>query len=230
MSKLIDLSQEIYQGMQVYPGHQKTVIWVHHTHEEIAKNFEGGFSYQSRGLLMSDHGPTHVDALSHLDPRPEAPSIEKMSLDLFYGDAVCIDVSHKEPHAYIDDGDLDEAVAKSRVEVRQGDILLLYTGTFNRLYGTPEYTSQYPGLDKAGSTWLVEKGIKTFGVDSPSPDNPISRTYPCHMMCRKYGITHYENLANLDQVVGRRFLFIGFPLRIRGGSGSPVRVVAVLDA
>ena len=63
----------------------------------------------------------------------------------------------------------------------------------------------YPGLDETGSMWLVEKGIKTFGVDSSRPDNPASRTYPCHMMCRKYGITHYENLANLDQLVNGTF-------------------------
>jgi kynurenine formamidase len=229
MSSLIDLSQEIYQGMYVYPGHLKTVIWEHHSHEETSKNFEGGFSYQSRGLLMSDHGPTHVDALSHLDPNPEAPSIEKMELGLFYGPAVCVDVSHKQPHANIGASDMDEAIARSPVEVRRGDILLLYTATFNRFQGTTQYLSQYPGLDEAGSMWLVERGVKTFGVDSPSPDNPISRTYPCHMLCRKYGITHYENLANLDQVVGRRFTFIGFPLRIRGGTGSPVRAVAALD-
>lgn len=229
MARLIDLSQEIYQGMNVYPGHLKTVIWEHHTHEETRKNFEGGFSYQSRGLLMSDHGPTHVDALSHLDPRPEAPSIELMALDLFYGPATCIDVSHKEPQTYINAGDLDEAVSRSPVPAQRGDILLLYTGTFNRLHGKKEYVSQYPGLDESGSMWLVEKGIKTFGVDSPSPDNPISRTYPCHMMCRKYGITHYENLAQLDQVVGKRFTFIGFPLRIRNGTGSPVRAVALME-
>jgi kynurenine formamidase len=48
-------------------------------------------------------------------------------------------------------------------------------------------------------------------------------------MCREYGITHYENLANLDQVVGKRFTFIGFPLCIREGTGSPVRAVAVLE-
>ena len=77
--------------------------------------------------------------------------------------------------------------------------------------------------------WLVEKGIKTFGVDAPSLDNPISRTYPLHMMCRKYGITHFENLANLDQVVGKRFTFMGFPLKIRNGTGSPVRAVALLE-
>jgi kynurenine formamidase len=71
--------------------------------------------------------------------------------------------------------------------------------------------------------------VKVFGVDSPSPDNPVSRTYPVHMMCRASGITHYENLANLDAVSGRRFTFIGFPLRIRAGTGSPVRAVAVLE-
>ena len=47
------------------------------------------------------------------------------------------------------------------------------------------------------------------------------------MMCRANGITHYENLANLEQVVGRRFLFIGLPLKVRGGTGSPVRAIAV---
>jgi kynurenine formamidase len=178
---------------------------------------------------MSDHGPTHVDALSHLDPRPEAPTIDQMPLATFYGEAICIDVSHKKPHEYISAGELDEALAKSGAELRPGDILLIYTGVYNRLHGTMEYTNQYPGLDESASHWLVEKGVKAFGVDCPSPDNPISRTYPVHMMCRAQGITHYENLANLDQVVGKRFTFVGFPLRIREGTGSPVRAVAILN-
>jgi hypothetical protein len=101
--------------------------------------------------------------------------------------------------------------------------------TYDCFHGRLDYLGQYPGLDESGSAWLVEKGIKIFGVDSPSPDNPISRTYPCHMMCREHGIAHYENPANLDQLVGRRFTFVGCSLRIRGGIGSPVRPVAVLD-
>lgn len=229
MSRLIDLSQEIYQGMRVYPGHLKTVVWDHHLHSETVKSFEGGFSYRSKGLLMSDHGPTHVDSISHLDPREGAPTIDRMDLTTFYGEATCIDLSHKEPRTYISGEDLDEALEKSGAPVNADDTLLIFTGTYNRLHGKEEYLSQYPGLDESGSEWIVEKRIKTFGVDSPSPDNPASRTYPCHMMCREHGITHYENLANLDQLVGRRFTFIGFPLRIRGGTGSPVRAVAVLD-
>lgn len=229
VARLVDLSQEIYQGMYVFPGHLKTVIWEHHSHEETKKNFEGGFSYTSRGLLMSDHGPTHVDALKHLDPREGAPSIDEMDLGLFYGEATCIDISQKEPRTYISDAELDEAVRESGASVREGDILLFYTGTFDRYHGTPEYLSQYPGLDESGGAWISDKKIKTFGVDAPSLDNPASRSYPVHMMCREKGIAHYENLANLGQLVGRRFTFVGFPLLIRDGTGSPVRAVALVD-
>ena len=114
-----------------------------------------------------------------------------MSLDLFYGEATCIDVSHFEPRTYITASDIDATIAKHGADVRKGDILLFFTATFNKVYSTAEYVSMYPGTDESASMWIVEKGIKTFGVDSPSPDNPASRTYPCHMMCRKYGITHY---------------------------------------
>jgi kynurenine formamidase len=98
----------------------------------------------------------------------------------------------------------------------------------NRSIGLIKYLSQYPGLDELGSGWLVEKGGQDLGVNSPSPDNPVSTTYACHMMCREHGISPYENLANLDQLAGKRFTFVGFPLRIRNGTGSPVRAVAVL--
>jgi kynurenine formamidase len=227
--RLVDLSQEIYQGMGVYPGHLKTVIWEHHSHAETAKNFEGGFSYRSSGLLLSDHGPTHVDAISHLDPRESAPAIDAMPLDTFYGPAISLDLAHVEPPDYITAADLDTALAASAVELHPGDALLIRTGDVDKHGGTPGYTSQYPGLDAGAGQWLLDQQVKVFGVDSPSPDNPISRTYPVHMMCREHGITHYENLANLDQVLDRRFTFAGFPLKIRNGTGSPVRAVAIVE-
>ena len=66
---LIDLSQKIYQRMYVYPGHLKTVIWDFHSQEETRERFKGGMSYQSKGLLMSDYGPTHVDAFEPVGKR-----------------------------------------------------------------------------------------------------------------------------------------------------------------
>ena len=229
MQRFVDLSQEIYQGMPVYQGHLKTVIWTHATHEETARNFEGGFSFTSNGVLLCDHGPTHVDAIKHLDPSPDAPAIDQMALEVFYGPATCIDVSHAGPREYISRADIERAVERDHVDVRPGDIVLFYTGTFTRLGGTPQYSLDYPGLDYSASQWIVEHGVQTFGVDSPSPDNPVSKTYPVHMMCRRQQITHFENLANLDQVVGKRFTFVGFPLKFRGGTGSPVRAVAILE-
>ncbi|HEY1518422.1 MAG TPA: cyclase family protein [Solirubrobacteraceae bacterium] len=229
MPRLVDLSQEIYQGMPVYAGHLKTVVFQHHTHEETAPMFESEFSYQSLGLIMCDHGPTHVDALSHLDPSEAAPTIDKMPLDTFWGTGTCLDISDVPPREYCDAGRLDRALEESPSELREGDVLLLRTGTADRLGGTREYTSQYAGLDQTAADWLRDRRVKVFGVDSPSPDNPADRIYPVHLYCRREGVTHYENLANLGEVVGRRFTFFGFPLRIRSGHGSPVRAVAMLD-
>ncbi len=227
--RLIDLSQEIFDGMLVYPGHLKTMIWAHHIHEETAVRFEGGFSYASKGLFLSDHGPTHVDALSHLDPSPDAPSIDQMPLDTFFGPGLAIDVSHVAPRTDITVADLEAALAASTARLEPHMVLLLHTGTFARHGGQPPYLSDYPGLGAEASEWIAAQQVRAFGVDAPSPDNPASRSYPCHMMCRREGITHFENLANLDSLLNRRFVFAGFPLRVRGGTGSPVRAVAILE-
>lgn len=227
--RLIDLSQDIYEGMMVYPGHLKTVLFDHATHEETVERFEGGFSFQTKGVMLNDNGPTHVDSFSHLDPDPEAETIDRMSLDLFHGEAVCIDVSGIPPRTDITAEQLDDAERRSPEKVRPGNILLLYTGTWNRYRGERRYLTDFPGLGSSGNEWILDHQVKTFGVDSPTPDNPVSRSYPCHMMCRHHRITHYENLANLDQVVGRRFVFVGFPLKLRGAHGGPTRAVAIVD-
>jgi kynurenine formamidase len=229
MSRIIDLSQEIYQGMPVYAGHLKTVVFQHHSHEDTAPNFDSGFSYQSLGLMMCDHGPTHVDAISHLDPAEDAPTIDQMPLETFFGEGICLDISDVAPREYCDAERLERALAQSPVPLWAGDVLLLRTGSAERFGGTREYTTQYPGLDQSAADWLAERRPKIFGVDSPSPDNPIDRIYPVHMYCRRDGVTHYENLANLGELLGYRFRFYGFPLRVRGGHGSPVRAVAMID-
>src|SRR3954463_10536995 len=118
--------------MGVYPGHLKTVVWDHATHAETIRLFEGGFSFHSQGLMMCDHGPTHVDAISHLDPADGAPAIDEMPLDTFYGPALCIDVSHVEPPEYITVDDLVQALDAGGHALERGDALLMRTGAFER--------------------------------------------------------------------------------------------------
>jgi kynurenine formamidase len=226
--RIIDLSQDIYQDMMVYPGHSKTAMWQHATHEETAERFEGGFSFQTLAFTMNDNGPTHVDSFSHLDPDGSAQTIDQMPLGLFYGPAVCLDVSQVEPRTDITADDLRRANEASAVQVQRGDIMLLHTADWNRHAGQRAYLSEFPGLGESAADWIAAEGIKTFGVDSPTPDNPASRSYPCHMMCRRSGITHYENLANLDQVLNQRFVFAGFPLKLNGAHGGPTRAVAII--
>ena len=150
MPRLVDLSQEIYQGMGVYPGHLKTVVWDHATHAETIRLFEGGFSFHSQGLMMCDHGPTHVDAISHLDPADGAPSIDEMPLDTFYGPALCIDVSHVEPPEYITVDDLVQALdAGDTAEYRR--VLSPTEALSRQVFAAP---TQYYKTGVAFLSWL----------------------------------------------------------------------------
>lgn len=226
---IVDLSQPIYMGMPVYAGHLATAIFDHHTHTSTIGKFESSMSYATKALIFSDHGPTHVDSISHFDPADGSATIDEMPLATFCGQGTCLDISTIGPREYCSAADLDAALDSTGTKVEEGDVLLLHTGTFERYEGDPNYVVDYPGLDESGAEWLVDRKVKIFGVDSPSPDNPASPTYPVHLVCRREGITHYENLANLRSVIGRRFFFVGLPLRIRGGHGSPVRAVAFVS-
>ena len=228
MPMLIDLSQDIYEGMQVYPGHLKTVVFQHATHEETAPRFESDFSFQTLGFMLNDNGPTHVDSFSHLSPKPGEATIDQMPLDLFFGPAICLDVSDVPAGNDITAEHLDEALANSGLDLNPGDMLFFYTGTYDRYQGTSEYLSEFAGLGESAADWIVAKGVKTFGVDSPTPDNPTSKTYPIHLMSRREHITHYENLR-LTDVVGTRFTFVGFPLKVIGAHGGPTRAVAIVE-
>jgi kynurenine formamidase len=224
---LIDLSQEIYQGMLVYPGHLNTVIWDYHTHEGTVGKFDSDLTYATKGLILSDHGPTHVDSISHFDPSPDAATIDAMPLEGFWGPATCLDISGAADQRRCTADDLDAALAGG--DLRPDDILLLHTGNPERNAGRPEYLTDYPGLDASAAEWLAARELKAFGIDAPTPDIPGDRIYPVHLMSRREGLPHYENLANLGAVAGRRFTFFGLPLKVRGGHGSPVRATALLD-
>ncbi|HEU4915049.1 MAG TPA: cyclase family protein [Acidimicrobiia bacterium] len=228
MSRLVDLSQPIYEGMKVYPGHLKTVTFQHVTHEETSPRFTSEFSFQTWGFMLNDNGPTHVDSFSHLDPDPSAPTIEQMDLGLFYGPAVCLDVSGTPPRTDITAADLDAALEASGLELVAGDHCFFYTATFDRHHDKPEYLTDFAGLGESACDWILDKGITTFGVDSPTPDNPMSTEYPVHLMCRHQRKTHYENLV-LTEVVGKRFIFVGFPLKVVGAHGGPTRAVAIVE-
>jgi kynurenine formamidase len=227
---LFDLSQEVSQQTQMHPLHPRVEVYPYESHEHSKESMGTGFSYAARLLIMSDHASTHVDAMVHFDPDPEALTIDQMSLDTFCGEAICLDLSHLPARAGITVEDLQGALDKGGLEMRKGDIVLLYTGHFERTGGTPEYLTEFPGLEPESAQWLIDQGAKTFGNQAMSVDVPERYDFPVHQVCREAGVTHIENIGELAPVASKRFTLFAFPLKIVPGTGSPIRMVAALPA
>ena len=230
MFEIIDLSQEIFTGMPVFPGLPEVKVTVHQSHEELEGIKGGGVVSPAVNLLeLGEHTGTHVDALSHMGREHRAHSIDTMPLTNFYTEGICLDLSHKGLMELIEAEDLERALSVAGLEIKRGDTVLLYTDHYRRFYGTDDW-HRAPGVSVAATRWLGGQGIAAFGVEPAAPGVRGGSNQEVHRVCGELGFTHYENLCNLHLLVGRgRFRFIGLPLKIRGGTGSPVRAVAVFE-
>jgi kynurenine formamidase len=228
--ELIDLSRDIHHKMQRLPNQPMVIIAPFTTHEEKREADGYMFSSAVTALAMGDHSGTHVDAPVHFDDRPGAASIDEMPLEHFFTEAICLDLSHMPLKSDISITDLEAAEAAAGVRIEAGDTVLLHMDFHRRTAGTEAFITDFPGLTKESATWLGRRGIRMFGVEAVSPGRPGRNNFEVHHVCRDMGFTHMEGLVNLDKLVGRgRFRFIGFPLKIKGGTGSPIRAVAWLD-
>jgi kynurenine formamidase len=228
--ELIDLSREIFHRTQVHPSHPPVVVATWYDHDEKKRAGATEFSSKALSISFSDHAGTHVDAPVHFDARPGALSIDQMPLERFYTEALCLDLSHAPLRHAVTVSEMQSALAASGQDIRPGDTVLLHMATNERLLGTPGYLHDFPGLAVESVHWLADHGIGMFGVEAVSPAPEGEPNFQAHLACAERGITHIECLANLDRLVGRgRFRFIGFPLRIRGGTASPIRAVALME-
>lgn len=182
-------------------------------------------------MTLGDHAGTHVDAPRHFDESEDAATIDEMPLEQFFTPAVCLDLSAKELKSDVSIDDLIAAELASGVSIEKGDTVFLYMAFNERVaVDAPEYLTDFPGLTKESAEWLGERGIVSFGVEAISPGRPLRNNFLVHQVCRDMKFTHMECLVNLDKLVGRKkFQFIGFPLKIRGGTGSPIRAVAMIE-
>ncbi|HEY1781687.1 MAG TPA: cyclase family protein [Roseiarcus sp.] len=228
--ELIDLSRELFHRTPVHPSHPPVVMTIWDDHDKKVRAGDTVFSSKAFSISLSDHAGTHVDAPVHFDPRPGAKTIDEMPLENFYTSAICLDLSHAPLKHAISVAEMEEALTKSGQEIRPGDTVLIYMATNERLYGDSRYAHDFPGLSLEAVHWLADKGIGMFGVEAVSPAPEGELNFRAHQICGERGITHMECLFNLDKLVGRgRFRFVGFPLRIRGGSASPIRAVAIFE-
>lgn len=229
--ELIDLSQEIYLGMPVYKGLPEVSIEIYATHEEWDGLKEATTRTPSvYKMTLGEHTGTHVDAINHMAMEYKDQSIDKMPLSMFYTEGVCLDFSHKSLKELIEPHEIEKVCKESNIEIKKGDTVLLYTDHYRKHFGG-DYWGDGPGISIESAHWLGSRGISAFGVETMTPGVPGVSNKEVHRICGKLGFTHYENMANLHLLVGRgRFRFIALPLKIRGGTGSPVRAIAVFEA
>lgn len=228
MREIIDLSQEIYSGMPVFKGLPEVNIEIYSTHEEWDKIKNPKKRTPAvHKLELGEHTGTHVDAINHMAQQYEGQSIDTMPLSMFYTKGICLDFSHKGLKELIEPSEIENACVTAKLEIQQGDTVLIYTDHYRKTFNGENWENG-PGISAESARWLGEKKIAAFGVETMSPGVPNISNKEVHHICGELGFTHYENMINLHLLVGRgRFRFIGLPLKIRGGTGSPVRAVAV---
>lgn len=216
--------------MPVFPGLPEVKIAVHQTHEELEGVIDSTVvSPAVNRLELGEHTGTHVDAISHMARAYRAQSIDTMPLTAFFTEGICLDLSHKRLRELIEVSDLETALQKDRLEIKPNDTVLLYTDHYRRAFRTDDWHNG-PGVSVEATRWLGHQKIAAFGVEPAAPGVRGVSNKEVHHVCGELGFTHYENMMNLHQLVGRgRFRFIGLPLKIRGGTGSPVRAVAIFE-
>ncbi len=213
--KIIDLSFEIYAGAPVFSEYPTPIV-----HKWTSIDEHG---YYSNLLMFVEHTLTHVDVPAHFVK--DGLTVEQMPLERFMGKGVVIDVSNKPPKYEITPEDIESQLERLNVNVGPGWILLFYTG-YDRKIGTADFFN-HPGLGWASSKYIAELEVNGVGFDAPSVDH---YPFPAHKTLLPKGIVLYENLTNLDKLVGlAEFKFIGLPLKIRKGSASPVRAIAIIE-
>ena len=168
MLEIIDLSQEIFTGMPVFPGLPEVTITMHASHEQWDGITDSDVVSPAVNLLQfGEHTGTHVDALNHMAREYRGRSINTMPLEIFYTQGICLDLSHKGLRELIEPADLQPALSAAGLEIEPGDIVLLYTDHYRRTFGTDRWPHG-PGISAAAARWLGQQEIAASGVETMS--------------------------------------------------------------
>jgi kynurenine formamidase len=227
---LIDLSLEITNQMPAHSFFPSPIFLPYVDHEQAKSAGLGTpddlFTYSINYLATLEHVGTHVDAPLHI--KAGGDSVDQVPLDWFTGKAVCLDLRQIPDLGDIDVAELEQAEAASGVAI-DGHIVLICTGFHDRHWPNKSAVTSNCGVTAAATHWLADRGSRVHGVEGPSTDKAGTTEFPNHRVCRDRGLIHYEWLVNLEQLIGKgEFQFTGYPLKLAGGSGSPVRAVAEL--
>lgn len=235
--KIIDLSHAFDSD---------TIYWPTAETFKLEKVSEGmtdkGYFYAANKFSAAEHGGTHIDSPIHFAQGRR--TVDQIPLEQLIGQAIIIDVT-KQCAANADYQIMAEDFTKwekENGEIPKDAIILLRTG-FGKFWndkkkymGTDERGEaavpklHFPGLHPDAAKWLVaNRQIKAIGLDTPSIDYGQSTLFESHRILFDKNIPAFENVSNLDQLPLKNFYVIALPMKIKGGSGGPLRIIALIQ-
>lgn len=226
-----------------HPFDQQTIYWptAHPFRlEPVASGITpGGWWYAANDFCAAEHGGTHMDAPIHF--AAGGWTTDQVPLSRLIGPAVVVDVTAKagrDRDALLTRTDIEAAEARDG-RIPDGAIVLVRTG-WERWWGdrarylgtaTPGDTAHlhFPGVDPEAAAWLTTaRRLRAIGIDTASIDRGQSRDFRAHRALANANAPIFENLTNLAALPPRGAVFVGLPMKIGGGSGGPLRAVALL--
>jgi len=234
-STMIDLTYSFDSTTVFWPtakGFELNVDYAGHT--------DAGFYYEANTFSLAEHGGTHLDAPIHFAKGKQTS--DDIPISNLIGNGIVVDISDSSmlnADYLLSVEDLERWVS-AHGPVKAGTIVLVRTG-FGKFWpdrekymGTAARGSEaiadlhFPGIDPQAAAWLVSKDVKAVGIDTPSIDYGQSKDFKSHQILYQQNIPGFENVANLDQLPVKDFTIIGLPMKIKDGSGGPLRIIAFI--
>jgi kynurenine formamidase len=227
-----------------HPYNEDTIYWPTSPSQFELKRLAfgdtpGGWFYAANTFCTPEHGGTHFDAPIHF--AAEGRAVQAVSLAQLVAPAVLIDVAGKasvDPDYRLTVADV-QAFEAGNGQIAPGTIVLLRTGWSARWPDTRAYLGDdtpgdasrlsFPSYGADSARLLVEqRGVALLGVDTASIDHGPSPDFPVHRIAAARNVGGLENLTNLDQLPPTGFTVFALPMKIEGGSGAPVRAIALV--
>lgn len=209
--------------------------------QELLRDGEGWATETITNL--GTHDSTHIDAPWHYNSTVQgqkAAAVDELPLEWFYGDGVVLDMTRKADGDAMTVDDARAELARIGHTLKPLDILLVRTGR-DAFYDQPDYLFRGCGVTSEATRWFFDQGIRVMGIDAWGWDVPLDRQAKDAITRGKGGIfwaahqvdlpyAQIERLVNLGALPATGFKVACFPLKIKGGSAGPARVVAMLPS